>query len=215
MTGQELSYDKHVCLEFGEYVSVEHTNKMADHIVGTICLRPTGNMQGRHWFINLVTGAHISRTRWTCLAREVIIEVGQLGQAQGMAETLTFTDRCANKIEDDLDDLRDYLDDGSYVAGEDSDSKSGEEDGVNDDEDHDDNDNDGDEGPDNDDVGPLVDDDSHSEDDSGHNGDHEDEDRDDDKQSHSSEPLLVMADIEDDATSQVSSQQSDDHDPHD
>ena len=63
MMGQELSYDKHICLEFGEYVQThkEHTNDT----VGSICLGPMGNMQGSHWFMNLVTGACISRTRWT------------------------------------------------------------------------------------------------------------------------------------------------------
>ena len=47
MMGQELSYDKHICLEFGEYVQThkEHTNDT----VGSICLGPMGNMQGSHW----------------------------------------------------------------------------------------------------------------------------------------------------------------------
>ena len=42
MMGQELSYDKHICLEFGEYVQTheEHTNKMTDHTFSATCLGP-------------------------------------------------------------------------------------------------------------------------------------------------------------------------------
>ena len=67
MMEQEVSYDKHVWLEFREYVQThkEHTTEMINCTVGAICLGPTSNIQGSHWFMNLVTGVHITKTRWT------------------------------------------------------------------------------------------------------------------------------------------------------
>ena len=55
MTGQELQYDLHVCLEFGKYIQIheEHTNEMYEYTLGAICLGPTRNSQGGHWFIGL------------------------------------------------------------------------------------------------------------------------------------------------------------------
>ena len=154
------------------------------------------------------------------MPREVIIQVGPLRLAQGMAETLSFADCHANETEDDLDDPENYSDDGSYVPREDSDSDSKDED-FNEHEDHDDDDNDDDEGPDDNDGPPPGgnDDDSHSEYDSHDGSDHEDGDA--DERSDLSGPLLVTPDVEDDVTNQASSQheqaisQSDDGDTHD
>eukprot|EP00980_Cylindrotheca_fusiformis_P026169 scaffold15484_cov125-Cylindrotheca_fusiformis.AAC.1 len=43
MTGRELTYDKHVRLEFGAYVQSheEHSNDMRERTTGAICLGPT------------------------------------------------------------------------------------------------------------------------------------------------------------------------------
>ena len=67
MTGKELDYNKHVRLEFGEYVQTheKHNNTMAQRTLGAVCLGPTGNKHGTHWFMNLITGERITRTFWT------------------------------------------------------------------------------------------------------------------------------------------------------
>ena len=48
MKGQELQYDLHIQLEFGEYIQThdEHTNDMYERAISGICLGPTGNNQG-------------------------------------------------------------------------------------------------------------------------------------------------------------------------
>ena len=106
MTGQELNYNNHVRLEFGEYVQTheEHTNNMNETTMGAICLGPTGNQQGSHWFLSLATGARVSCRRWTQLPmpREVIHQINELGKQQRMLLTLTFGNRHGREIEDRL-----------------------------------------------------------------------------------------------------------------
>jgi hypothetical protein len=55
MTGQQLSFSKHAVIEFGAYIQTheEHTNDMDQRTMGCICLGPTGNQQGVHWFMSL------------------------------------------------------------------------------------------------------------------------------------------------------------------
>ena len=83
----------HVHLKFGEYIQTheEHTNEMYEHTLGAICLGPTGNSQGGHWFMGLGTGARITQHTLT-VPTEVIQCVTQLGHEQGMPDTLTFAD---------------------------------------------------------------------------------------------------------------------------
>ena len=63
MTGKELNAEKHAVLEFGAYVQTheDHTNDMNQRAVGAICMGPTGNQQGSHWFMNLTTGQRLNR----------------------------------------------------------------------------------------------------------------------------------------------------------
>jgi hypothetical protein len=59
ITRKQLVYRKeHVCLEFGSYIQThkEHTNDMRLCTIGAICVGPTGNDQGGHYFMSLVTG---------------------------------------------------------------------------------------------------------------------------------------------------------------
>ena len=95
VTGYELDYNRHVRAEFGEYVQTheEHSNDMKERTVGAICLGPTGNREGSHWFMNLATGARIRRSRWTPLPMptEVKHRVSQLGRAQGMPAMALIT----------------------------------------------------------------------------------------------------------------------------
>jgi hypothetical protein len=67
ITGKQLDYQKHVCLEFGSYVQTheEHTNDMRPRTIGAICLGPTGNEQGGHYFMFLATGCRIICNHWT------------------------------------------------------------------------------------------------------------------------------------------------------
>jgi hypothetical protein len=124
MTGQEIDYNKHVRLEFGKYVQTheEHDNAMTDRTLGAICLSPTGSEHGTHWFMCVSSGARITRTRWTPLPmpKEVIQRVSEISQLQGAPMTCTFGDRHAREIEDNLTDLDDYSDDGSYQPSESS-----------------------------------------------------------------------------------------------
>jgi hypothetical protein len=61
MTGQQLSFAKHAVIEFGAYVQTheEHTNDMDQRTMGCICLGPTGNRQGAHWFMSLSSGERV------------------------------------------------------------------------------------------------------------------------------------------------------------
>ena len=69
MTGQTLKFQRHARLELGAYVQTheEHDNSMGPRTWGAICLGPTGNQQGGHWFLSLTSGARIICHRWTSL----------------------------------------------------------------------------------------------------------------------------------------------------
>jgi hypothetical protein len=118
ITGQRLDYKKHVRLEFGAYVQTheEHTNGMEARTVGAICLGPTGNEQGGHYFMSLGTGRRLTRNRWTELPmpNDAIACVNELGQQQGMPKTLNFADRYGHEIPDDDDDGVDDDHDSAY-----------------------------------------------------------------------------------------------------
>ena len=129
MTGQELSYTHNIQLEFGEYVQTheEHNNEMMERTLGAICLGPTGNHQGSHWFLSLSTGARIVRHHWTRLPlpREAIIRVNHFGRLQDMPLTLTFADRHGHELEDRLVEIDDDdTSDAEFVAEDESEDDS-------------------------------------------------------------------------------------------
>jgi hypothetical protein len=109
LTGRELTYDKHVRIEFGAYAQTheEHTNDMGHRTMGAICLGPTGNAQGGHWFLCLTSGARVIRHKWTELPMpdDARHRVNQIGRQQGMAPTVTFSNRRGLEI---MDAFRDY-----------------------------------------------------------------------------------------------------------
>jgi len=114
MVGRHLDFNKHVRTEFGAYVQTheQHDNSMAPRTVGAICLGPTGNAQGTHFFLSLQTGRLLRRPHWTELPTpdDVIARVSALGQAQGMPRSLTFADRYGHEVFDrdqDIDDAHD------------------------------------------------------------------------------------------------------------
>jgi hypothetical protein len=91
--GKHFDYRKHIRLEFGSYVQTheEHTNGMEAHPTGAICLSPSGNEQGGHYFMSLPSGQRILCDPWTTLPmpHNVIARVSQLAKDQGMPKFLT------------------------------------------------------------------------------------------------------------------------------
>ena len=94
--------------------------------MGAICLGPSGNQQGGHWFLSLTSGARIIRHRRTSLPapREVICQVNSLGKHQGMPSTLTFANRVGTEIRDAVRDLYDNVSDEGSEFDDDDDSYS-------------------------------------------------------------------------------------------
>ena len=136
--------------------------------MGAVCLGPTGNNQGGHWFMSLTSGARISHHHWTKLPmpHEAINHVTAIRRSQHMPNTVTYSNRHGAKIEDNLDDV---MDDGtmgsndSYQPSDDESSYASYDDTVShyDDSDSDDNNSDSDENDSNDrDPDPNVNSDS-------------------------------------------------------
>jgi hypothetical protein len=98
-----------------------------------ICLGPTGNVQGSHYFLSLRTGHRIVRHRWTLLPTptDVIARVNAIAKQQKMAKTITFGDRYGKAIphgplgvDDDHDSKYDPADDDPADIDHDSDNDS-------------------------------------------------------------------------------------------
>jgi len=85
ITGLHISHDKHCALELGSYAQIheEHDNSMTARTSGAIALRPTGNIQGSHYFLNINSGRRVARNNWTALPmpNEVIHAVHRLAVA--------------------------------------------------------------------------------------------------------------------------------------
>ena len=77
--------------------------------LSAICLGPSGNEQGGHWFLSLSTGKRIHRLKWTDLPSpdDAINRVNTLARRQGMPHTLSFTDRYGFELTDDADSVDD------------------------------------------------------------------------------------------------------------
>ena len=71
MIGTQLNFKTDCQLAFETYVQVHQelspTNTQEAHTVGTICLGPTGNIQGSYKFLNLCTSKKITHHKWTVL----------------------------------------------------------------------------------------------------------------------------------------------------
>ena len=124
MTGKHLDYNKHVRAEFGEYVQTheEHDSEMHERTIGAVCLGPYGNQQGGHYFMSLVTGVRLVRSRWTPLPlpRDAQSRVESLGRQQNAPKTLTFGDRHGLEIPDSLEEIGECSDndDDTYESQE-------------------------------------------------------------------------------------------------
>ena len=68
---------------------------------GALAMRPTGNMQGGHYFFSLATGRVINRVRATKLPMpsEVIDRVHALARQQNANRGLVFGDRDGNPVD--------------------------------------------------------------------------------------------------------------------
>ena len=144
VVGLQVDYAKHCQLEFGTYAQVHesHDNSMIPRTAGALALRPTGNIQGGHYFYSLTTGRRISRNHWTALPMpaDVINRVHVLARRDKASAGVAFTD-CAGKLllNDDDSDASDD-DDSSYNPDNDSngsDNSSNDDDTASDDDDDD------------------------------------------------------------------------------
>ena len=112
LTGQHVLASKHAVIPFGAYVQTHepHTNDMGQRTASCICLGPTGNTQGGHYFMSLTSGDKIVRHRWTELPmpREAITRVNTIARRQKMPSTITYANRQGAEI---LDYIEDYADD--------------------------------------------------------------------------------------------------------
>jgi len=137
ITGIGIDFNRHCKFEFGEYVQTheEHDNSMGARTVGAIAMRPTGNLQGSHYFFSLATGRILNRTRATKLPMpsEVIDRVHTLARRQGANRGRLFGDRHGGALPDG-DDNEEYDDgdDSTYASG---DSSGNDDDGDDDDDD--------------------------------------------------------------------------------
>ena len=131
LTGRHLDYRKHVRLEFGSYAQTheEHTNDMRARTLGAICLGPSGNEQGGHYFMCLRTGRRLHRFAWTPLPmpEDAITWVTALGAQQGMPKTLTFSDRFGHELPEAADAVDDHHD-STYAPSDTSSSSSDDDD---------------------------------------------------------------------------------------
>ena len=116
LTGRSIDYNRHVQLEFGAYVHThdKHSNDMNARTTSAICLGPTGNAQGTHYFLSLRTGRILRKHRWTHAPTptDAIDRVNALGAQQGMPKTVTFGDRYGRELPDgplEMDDEHDSL----------------------------------------------------------------------------------------------------------
>jgi len=83
-------------LKFGTYVQIhaEHPNSLMACTTATITLRPTSNMQGSHYFLNIDSNRHVTANNWTILSMstEVIETMHQLAAACRKHKGIVFTD---------------------------------------------------------------------------------------------------------------------------
>ncbi len=111
LTGRRIQYDRHVRLEFGAYAQTheQHDNSMQSRTISAICLRPTGNVQGTHFFMSLQTGQVITRHRWTELppSTDAITRVNDVALSQHMPRTLTFANRLGHELVDEPNEIDD------------------------------------------------------------------------------------------------------------
>jgi hypothetical protein len=139
VVGTTVNYANHCKVEFGEYVQTHkpHDNSMQSRTVGAFALRPTGNVQGGHYFYSLATGRRLNRNHWTSLPMpaEVIDRVHELSNQAPGAPMIEFANRAGVPFDDDDLQDNDNGDDDEYNPNEDDNVEiAGVDDEGNDDE---------------------------------------------------------------------------------
>ncbi len=111
VVGSTVDYATHCKIEFGTYFQTHepHDNSMLPQTTGAITLRPTGNVQGGHYFYSLTTGKRLHRTQWTELPMpaDVIDRVHKLSRHDLELPPLEFADRTGVLIPDNDDAFED------------------------------------------------------------------------------------------------------------
>ena len=220
LTGLTMNYNRHCRLEFREYVQTheEHDNSHNLRTIGTLALRPTGNVQGGYFFLSLTMGKVINRMCWTTIPmpKEVIDHVERMTRQEHMGTTLLFEDRDHNEIID-LDHEDD--DDSAY---EPDDQDDNDDDDNEDDNDNDDNNvliNQPNEG--HSDPGILGGQDAQQDDNEEDNNEDEvernhnnnDGDENADANTHDDDGSVELADMNDNTSESVHSEETMDHNP--
>jgi len=130
VTGSTIDYNKHCILQFGTYVQVHepHNNSLMPRTTGAIALRPSGNIQGGHFFLSLTTGKRIIRNKWTVLPMpaKVIATVHQLAAACKKYKGIVFTDKDGNVLNDDNENENDISNETLEITGVDTNTNNNE-----------------------------------------------------------------------------------------
>ena len=79
-----------------------HNNSLMPMATGAIALRPSGNSQGRHYFMSLTSRKRLFNHKWTVLPMpaKVIATIHQLAAACKKYKGIVFTDKDGNVIDD-------------------------------------------------------------------------------------------------------------------
>ena len=69
ITGQSVKFTNHCLLDFGEYIHThkDGDNSMESRMIKALALRPTRNIQGGHYLLNIQTRRVITRFMWNAL----------------------------------------------------------------------------------------------------------------------------------------------------
>ena len=92
--------------------------------MGAVCLGPTGNAQGGHWFFSLSSGCRVVHHCWTALPmpQQAILHVSQIGHAQGMPSRITYVNRQGDEKSDHFENFFDDDDDDGISSASDDDT---------------------------------------------------------------------------------------------
>jgi hypothetical protein len=115
LSGETAEY-RFCSMGFGQYCQIHEEdaprNSMAARTKAALSLGPSGNVQGGHKFLSLLTGKVVTRRAWTALPTlQAIIDRVHV-MARGQPSLLIFTDLQGNPIGDVTPNFSDELDPG-------------------------------------------------------------------------------------------------------
>lgn len=132
VSGVCIDANKHCLIPFGQYAQVhqEQDNSMLTRTVGAIALRPTGNVQGGHFFLSLETGKRIVRNNGTEIpaTQEGINRVQRMAENHSMNRLVFGNRQNAEDVEpDEEEDKVIFISDSSSGEKDDDESISSDE----------------------------------------------------------------------------------------